>query len=53
MEFPTTLTEFMEQFPDDNDCRRYLAISLLSRYKQAICALQLQRDPGLGNCQSA
>ena len=24
MEFPITLLEFMEQFPDDDACRRYL-----------------------------
>ena len=110
MEFPTTMLDFMHQFPDDEACRRYLeqmrwpdgfvcprcegtdastvasrrlrqcsscryqvsvtagtvfhatqtslqkwflAIFFLSRHKQSISALQLQRDLGLGSYQTA
>ncbi len=110
MEYPTTMLDFMRQFPDDNSCRAYLekmrwpngfvcsrcqgtsvshiasrrlrqcatcryqvsvtagtifhatqtsllkwflAIFFLSRHKQGISALQLQRDLGLGSYQTA
>ena len=110
MEFPTTMLDFMHQFPNDDACRAYLekmrwpngfvcsrcqganasyvasrrlrqctacryqvsvtagtlfhatqtslqkwflAIFFLSRHKQGISALQLQRDLGLGNYQTA
>ena len=110
MEFPTTMLDFMHQFPDDDACRAYLekmrwpngfvcsrcqgtnasyvasrrlrqcalcryqvsvtagtlfhatqtslqkwflAIFFLSRHKQGISALQLQRDLGLGSYQTA
>jgi len=110
MEFPTTMLDFMQQFPDDGACRAYLekmrwpngfvcsrcqgtnasyvasrrlrqcaacryqvsvtagtvfhatqtslqkwflAIFFLSRHKQGISALQLQRDLGLGGYQTA
>ncbi len=110
MEFPTTMLDFMHQFPDDDACRAYLekvrwpngfvcsrcqgtnasyvasrrlrqcaacryqvsvtagtvfhatqtslqkwflAMFFLSRHKQGISALQLQRDLGLGSYQTA